>query len=225
MSRSADLVDRQGSQVGHSGSLDLLFRTGVPVDDDSNSDNLGSSIACGRERLEGRSSCGRGVFEDDNPATGDFGAFNPALHAMRLSLFTDDERIDVEAAGGRGMEDRCGDRVGTHGQAPDGVDFTGAETGFFEHVEHDVSDERGGFVMKGRSPHVDVVVGDESGGESDFAVDDCKVADELDEALALGVVAFHASQSTIYSRPDLPGPATLRTKDRGDIRKIPAAAE
>lgn len=98
------------------------------------------------------------------------------------------------------MQDCGGDGIGSHGEPTNCVGFPCTKALFLEHVEHDVADQGCGLVVEGCPPHVDVVVGDNAGGEGDFTLDDGKVANKLDEALALRIVRFHGA-SLLASGP------------------------
>ena len=159
---SAEFVDGQGRKVGDAGRFDLLLGAGLAVDDHGDSDGLSAGFPHGGERLERRPSGCRRVFKDDDSAASDLGSFNPALHPVGFRFFADNKRVDVEPAGGGRVENRGGDGVRSHREAPDGVDLSSAEPGFLQHVEHDMPDEGRGFVVQGRSPHIDIVIGYES---------------------------------------------------------------
>ena len=89
------------------------------------------------------------------------------------------------------MHDRRGHRVGPHGEATDRIDVVRAKPGLFQHVEHDVADQRGGLVLQRGAAHVDVEVGFEAGREGHLALDDGEFSDELGQAGLLGIVGLH----------------------------------
>jgi len=100
---------------------------------------------------------------------------------VALPLPADDEGVDVLATGGRGVHDRGGDGIRAHRQPADGVDDARSEPGLFEHVEHDVPDERTRLVVERGPAHVDVVIRCPAGGQRESAPLDGQGVDELDE--------------------------------------------
>ena len=89
------------------------------------------------------------------------------------------------------MEHGGSHRVGTHGQAADGVNVLRPQARLLQHVEHDVADERGGLMVQGGTAHVHVEVGLQARGEGDLAAHDGQLLNELGEAGALGIVGTH----------------------------------
>ena len=133
------------------------------------------------ESPDRRTAGGGRVLEDDDAATLDVRTLDSTLHAVVLRLLADDEGVDVQATGGRGVHDRGGDGIRAHRQPADGVDDARSEPGLFEHVEHDVPDERTRLVVERGPAHVDVVIRCPAGGQRESAPLDGQGVDELDE--------------------------------------------
>ena len=166
--------------------LNLFARPRATVDDDGHRDDVGPRLTKRLNGRENRTTGGRGVLNSDDLAPRDVGPFDAALHTVRLTFLTHDERVEILATRGRGVQNRERHGVRAEGEPTDRVNFSGAEACLLEGVEQDVPDQRRGTVVQRDAAQVDVVVGLLTGGERDLPMHDGEFRDEIAELLARG---------------------------------------
>ena len=158
-----------------------LGRPRRPVCDRRDRDDGRAGILDGPGGVERGGAGRRRVLDDEHAAPLDGRALDPLLQPVRLAGLAHDERVESPTLCGTRVEHRGGDRVRAEGQAPDRVDVE-----VLREVEHHPADEGRRLAVEGHPAQVDVVVGLPARRQRHPPVDDGLVADDLEQAGAVG---------------------------------------